>query len=72
ILGADISTEGPINKAKGSAYLVNYRYSILGLLNEIGFDLGEDNTKFQYLSFNVSLPTPKIGDFTFFGFLLPG
>ncbi|MEP7268814.1 MAG: TonB-dependent receptor, partial [Saprospiraceae bacterium] len=67
ILGADISTEGPINKAKGSSYLVNYRYSTLGLLKEIGIDLGEDNTKFQDLSFNVSLPTSKTGDFTFFG-----
>ncbi|MEP7322384.1 MAG: TonB-dependent receptor [Saprospiraceae bacterium] len=67
ILGADISTEGPINILKGSSYLVNYRYSTLGLLKGIGIDLGENDTKFQDLSFNISLPSDKVGNFTFFG-----
>ncbi len=52
ILGLDFATEGPIKKGE-SSYLVNYRYSTLGLLNEMGIHLvGEriSNT-FQDLSF---------------------
>lgn len=55
LLGLDFSTEGPIKKGK-SSYLVNYRYSTLGILNKMGFHLiGEriDNN-FQDLSFNLS------------------
>lgn len=58
ILGLDFSTEGPIKKGE-SSYLVNYRYSTLGILNKIGLHLvGErvDNT-FQDLSFNLSFPS---------------
>jgi len=54
LLGLDFSTEGPIKQGK-SSYLVNYRYSTLGILNDLGFQLvGErvDNT-FQDLSFNL-------------------
>jgi len=54
LLGLDFSTEGPIKQGK-SSYLVNYRYSTLGILNDLGFHLvGErvDNT-FQDLSFNL-------------------
>ena len=59
MLGTDFSTEGPINKARGSSYLVNYRYSTLGILNQLGLHLvGErvDNN-FQDLSFNLSFPS---------------
>lgn len=55
ILGLDFSTEGPIKKGK-SSYLVNYRYSTLGLLSSFGFNLvGERVTNdFQDLSFNLA------------------
>lgn len=59
MLGMDFSTEGPINKERGSSYLMNYRYSTLGILNQLGLHLvGErvDNT-FQDLSFNLSFPS---------------
>lgn len=55
LLGLDFSTEGPIKKGR-SSYLINYRYSTLGILNKMGFHLvGEriDNN-FQDLSFNFS------------------
>ena len=58
LLGLDLATEGYIKKGQ-SSYLVNYRYSTLGILNDIGFRLvGEriDNN-FQDLSFNIYLPT---------------
>lgn len=55
LLGIDFSTEGPIRKGR-SSYLVNYRYSTLGLLSQMGFYVvGERviNT-FQDLSFNLA------------------
>ncbi len=67
MLGLDFSTEGPFRKRKGeqgervtgASYLVNYRYSTLGILNKLGLHLvGEriDNT-FQDLSFNLYFPS---------------
>lgn len=55
LLGLDFSTEGPITKGR-SSYLLNYRYSTLGLLSQMGFYLvGERVTNlFQDLSFNVA------------------
>lgn len=55
LLGLDFSTEGPIKEGKAS-YLVNYRYSTLGLLNSLGLELiGERvSNNFQDLSFNVA------------------
>lgn len=57
LIGIDFSAEGPLEKGK-SSYLVNYRYSTLGILNYAGFHLTgerEDNT-FQDLSFNLNFP----------------
>jgi hypothetical protein len=76
MLGLDFSTEGPFKKAKGgksgsgASYLVNYRYSTLGILNKMGLHLvGEriDNT-FQDLSFNLNFPSKdKKHTFTVWG-----
>ncbi|MCB0642533.1 MAG: TonB-dependent receptor, partial [Phaeodactylibacter sp.] len=55
LLGLDFATEGPIQKGR-SSYIVNYRYSTLGLLNKMGFHLvGERvSNDFQDLSFNLA------------------
>ncbi|MDI1234246.1 MAG: TonB-dependent receptor [bacterium] len=66
-LGLDLATEGPLSK-KGGSYLVNYRYSTLGILSKIGVNIGGSSTLFQDLSFNVALPKSKFGQITFFGF----
>ena len=58
MLGLDLSTEGPFKKGRGS-YLINYRYSTLGLLNQMGIHLVNpraDNI-FQDLSFNLYFPS---------------
>jgi len=58
VIGLDFSAEGPFKKGQ-SSYLVNYRYSTLGILNTLGFHLNderEDNT-FQDLSFNLNFPS---------------
>lgn len=68
VLGVDVSTEGPFKKGYDGSYLVNYRYSTLGLLSKMGVPIGDATTTFQDLSFNVSLPTKKLGTFGVFGF----
>lgn len=68
VLGIDVSTEGPFKKGYDGSYLINYRYSTLGLLGKIGVPIGDATTTFQDLSFNVSLPTKKLGTFSVFGF----
>lgn len=65
VWGLDVSSEGPINKKKGSSYLFNYRYSYSGLADKIsGSDEGLD---YQDLAFKVNLPTSNMGTFTFWG-----
>lgn len=68
LLGADISSEGPFKKGYDGSYLINYRYSTLSMLRNIGIPLGDATTNFQDLALNVSLPTKKLGTFTLFGF----
>jgi hypothetical protein len=67
LIGVDLSAEGPFKKGDAASYLINYRYSTLGLLNEIGVQLGDEKVSFQDLSFNISLPTENRGDLTIFG-----
>ncbi len=58
ILGLEATLEGPIKKGK-SSYLVNYRYSTLGILNKMGVHLVNANTDntFTDLSFHLYLPS---------------
>lgn len=67
-LGLDVATEGPIKKGYDGSYLINYRYSTLNLLGKMGVPIGDVNTNFQDLSFNIYLPTKNAGKFTVFGF----
>lgn len=68
VLGMDVATEGPFKKGYEGSYLINYRYSTLNVLGKIGIPIGDANTNFQDLSFNIYLPTKKSGKFTLFGF----
>jgi hypothetical protein len=67
LLGIDLAAEGPLNRKNGGSYLVNYRYSTLSILSNLGLDLGA-NTDFQDLSFHLHMPTAKAGTFSLFGF----
>lgn len=67
-LGIDLATEGPFKKGYGGSYLINYRYSTLGILAKVGVPLGDAITTFQDLSYNIYLPTKHAGNFGFFGF----
>ncbi|MGH1339826.1 MAG: TonB-dependent receptor [Aureispira sp.] len=55
LIGVGLSTEGPIKKGR-SSYLVNYRYSTLGILNAMGLYVVRENiaNNFQDLSFNLT------------------
>lgn len=66
-LGTDATIEGPFKKGGGSSYLVNYRYSTLSLLNNLGLVDFDGIPKYQDLSFKVFLPTKSLGTFSIFG-----
>ncbi len=69
LLGLDFATEGPLSKDH-SSYLVNYRYSTLGLLSKMGFYVvGERiSNDFQDLSFNIAFDSKnKKTTYTLFG-----
>lgn len=66
-LGTDISAEGPFVKGGRSSYLVNYRYSTLTLLNDLGLVDFDGVPKYQDLSYKLYFPTRKFGTFSVFG-----
>ncbi|MFT6338120.1 MAG: hypothetical protein ACI86M_000827 [Saprospiraceae bacterium] len=67
LLGTDFTLEGPFKKGYGGSYLVNYRYSTISLVNDIGLaDIG-GLLKFQDASFKIVLPTKIMGTFSLFG-----
>lgn len=68
LTGLEAMTEGPINKEKGSSYLLAYRYSFTGLAQSLGMSIGTTATPFyQDLSFKINGGTSKLGRFTLFG-----
>ncbi|HMN06503.1 MAG TPA: carboxypeptidase-like regulatory domain-containing protein [Flavobacteriales bacterium] len=67
LLGLDLSTEGPLGADKRASFLANYRYSTVGLLSQMGVDLGDEDITYQDLSFNVALPLGKRGNLHVFG-----
>lgn len=64
ILGVDLASEGPINKEKGSSYLINYRHGFIGYIGKLS---GGTAPNFQDLSFNLSFPSKKYGNLTIWG-----
>jgi CarboxypepD_reg-like domain len=68
LIGLEAAAEGPFRKGqdKGS-FLFNYRYSSLALLTKMGIGIGDINTKFQDISFNLWRPAGSWGDFSLFG-----
>ncbi|MBL6445441.1 TonB-dependent receptor [Fulvivirga sp. 29W222] len=67
ILGTAATAEGPLAKNGRSSFLVNYRYSTLTLLSELGILDFDGIPKYQDLSFKVHLPTKSLGTFSIFG-----
>ncbi len=69
ILGTDLTLEGPFKKGYNGSYIVNYRYSNIALVDQLGLIPDDINgiPKFQDGSFKISLPTENFGSFSIFG-----
>lgn len=67
LLGIDLATEGPFSKKSNSSYLLNYRYSTVGLLSQLGVNFGNEEIHYQDFSFHVNLAETALGSFSFFG-----
>jgi len=67
LIGLDLAMEGPFRKNSRASYLVNARYSTIGILSALGVDLGDEEINFADLSFNLNFPFKKGGQFTVFG-----
>ncbi len=68
LLGVDFAAEGPFSQNTKASYLINYRYSTLGILGALGIDVvGDAIPNFQDLTFKVHVPTRQAGSFSFWG-----
>ena len=69
--GFELGMEGPLSKSKGSSFIVNYRYSTLGVFQKLGieFGTGGNTPNYQDLNYKFSFPTKNNGKLTFFGIL---
>ncbi len=67
VMGTDLTLEGPLKKGYGGSFLVNYRYSTIALINDMGLVDINGTPKFQDATVKLTLPTKKIGTFSLFG-----
>ncbi|MEO0312401.1 MAG: hypothetical protein RIQ89_2058 [Bacteroidota bacterium] len=67
--GFELGAEGPLSKKNGATFLLNYRYSTLGVFKALGINFGTGSAVPQYqdVSFNIDIPTKKLGKFNIFG-----
>lgn len=67
--GFEAGTEGPFVKGKKASYMINYRYSTLGVFKALGVEFGTGAAipQYQDISLKVELPTKKWGKFVIFG-----
>jgi hypothetical protein len=67
--GFELGAEGPFSKKSNASYLINYRYSTLGIMSALGLDLGVGAAVPQYqdLTFKFNFPTKKAGRFNIWG-----
>jgi hypothetical protein len=66
--GFEFGAEGPLTSQHRSSFLVNYRYSTLGVFQALGleFGTGTGTPKYQDLNFKLLFPTAK-GTWSVFG-----
>lgn len=68
VLGTELTFEGPFKKGYKGSFLVNYRYSTVSLLSDLGlFDDLKGALNFQDATFKIVLPTNKAGQFSIYG-----
>ena len=67
--GFEFGAEGPFKEGKKASYMVNYRYSTLGVFKTLGINFGTGAAvpNYQDLTFKINLPTANAGKFSLFG-----
>ncbi|MGG9962954.1 TonB-dependent receptor [Ferruginibacter sp. SUN106] len=67
--GFEFGAEGPLNKKTKASYLVDYRYSMVATLQNLGLNFGTGSATpyYQDGTFKINLPTKKLGTFSLFG-----
>lgn len=69
LIGMDLGAEGPIGKSRRTSFLVNYRYSTVGLLSNLGVKFGDEDISFQDLTFSLNSLLAHGGSLSWFGFV---
>jgi hypothetical protein len=66
--GFELGAEGPVSKKTGASYLINYRYSTLGLFHLLGINFGTGTAipEYQDISFKITSRLGK-GKVSLFG-----
>lgn len=69
--GFELGAEGPINKKTNSSYLINYRYSTLGVFQALGinFGTGASVPLYQDLNYKIATNIGKKGRLSMFGII---
>lgn len=67
--GFEVGIEGPFSKKSKASYMINYRYSTLGVFDALGISFGFPAIpQYQDVAFKINLPTNgKLGRFQLFG-----
>lgn len=67
--GFELGAEGPLSKSSKASYLINYRYSTLGVMSALGINFGTGTAipYYQDVTFRLNMPTKKAGTFALFG-----
>jgi hypothetical protein len=56
--GFELGAEGPLSQESGASYIVNYRYSTLGVFKELGIDFGTGGAVPNYQDINLKFHFP--------------
>lgn len=67
--GLELGAEGPFRMNGKASYLINYRYSTLGVMSAMGINFGTGTAipYYQDIAFNLNFPTKKAGNFNVWG-----
>ncbi len=66
--GFELMAEGPLSKNYNGSFMVSGRYSVLEVMDAMGFDVAAGAIpEYHDITFKVDLPTKKVGKFALFG-----
>jgi len=69
LIGIDLAAEGPFGEKQNSGFSANYRYSTVGLLSQLGVDLGDEEISFQDLALKADFLNKKGGKLSLFAII---